>query len=267
MQNLIKLKQLLTVIILCLLSLVLLIAIITTIDRYERSRPPYCNVAVVSLTGELFTTIDPTDTIDQQVTSDQIDQQLETANDNPRIKAIVLSIDSGGGAPVAGEDILKELKSIGKPTVALARSADESASYLASLGASTIFASKNSDMVDIGATASYTDNSIQDQQDGITFNQLSMGKYKDMGNPDKPLTADERALMMSQVQESYNMFVQTVADNRHMPFATAEGFANGAPYMGVDALKDGLIDHLGNMLDVQQYLTEKLGTKAVICNN
>jgi protease-4 len=243
-----------------------IVIIVLFVILYHFLKPQECNVAVVNLTGEMFTTIDPTDTTDQQVTSDQVDQQLETANNNPHIKAIILSIDSPGGQPTAGEDIMKELKSINKPTVALARSEDNSAAYLASLGADTIFAADTSSVGDIGITSSYTDNSVQDQQNGITFNQLSVGKYKDMFNIDKPLTDDERTLEMDHVQKLYNIFVQLVADNRHMSFATAENLANGSEYLGNDALNNGLIDHVGNMQDVEQYLKEKVGKKVRICD-
>jgi len=265
MPNLTKLKQLFTVLILGLLSLVLLITIIIAIVRYEQNRPQYCNVAVVNLTGSLVVSTDPSNTTEQQTTSDQVDRQLETAKNDPRIKAVVLSVDSVGGDGVAGEDIQKELESISKPTVVIARSVDDSAAYEASIGADTIFASAESFVGDVGATASYVDNSKQDVTNGLTFNQLSAGRYKDMMNPDKPLTADEKALEMSLVNKDYVLFVQMIANNRHMSYATAEALANGSQYIGIDALKNGLIDRLGDMLDVQQYLAQKLGKKVVLC--
>ena len=268
MPSLTNIKQYLIVTILGLISLILFGFIVVKTIRYESNRPKGCNVAVIPLTGRLFTTFDPTDTDEQQVTSDQIDQELESAKNNPQIKAIVLSIDSQGGSGVAGEDIFSELKSItNKPTIALARSQDDSAAYLASLGANAIFASDTSGVVDIGVTSSYTDNSVQEKQQGITFNQLSIGKYKDMFHPDKPMTADERALAMSQAQEDYQMFVQLVATNRKMTFENAKRYAEGIEYLGIDALKYGLIDHLGNIINVQKYLSQKIDKEAALCKS
>lgn len=200
-----------------------------------------------------------------QTASEDVTQSIRDAAADPSIQAIVLEIDSQGGSPVAGEEIQAALKDTKKPTVALIRDEGDSAAYMAASGANAIFASVFSDVGDIGITESYVDNSRQDEEDGLTFNQLSIGKYKDMFDTDKPLTPDERALALKELQVNYQDFVNIVAENRGMSTSTVLALANGSSVTGEEALADKLIDRIGNIDGVRSYLSDKLGTDAVIC--
>ena len=235
-------------------------------NRYHSS----CNVAYISLHGLLVTYIPDsqatsTGNASDQTASEDVTRAIREATSNPHIKAIVLEIDSGGGSPVGGQEIELALKHTQKPTVALIREQGDSAAYMAATGADTIFASVFSDVGDIGITSSYVDNSQQDIANGLTFNQLSVGTYKDMYNPDKPLTVDERALAMQELQIYYKDFVQIVAQNRHMSISQATLLANGASVTGEEALQDGLIDKIGSIGDVRSYLSGELKQTATIC--
>jgi protease IV len=229
-----------------------------------------CNVAYIPLHGDMVTYIPDSESAtssneQDQTSSADVTQSIRDAATDPSIKAIVLEIDSPGGEPVAGEEIESSLKLVEKPTVALIRAEGDSAAYMAATGANTIFASQFSDLVDIGITESYTDQAKQDEADGITFDQLSIGKYKDMFDPDKPLTTDERALALTQLQTGYQDFVQIVATNRHLSVPAVTALADGSSELGAQALKNGLIDQIGDVDDVRTYLTKKIGTDAVIC--
>ncbi len=92
-----------------------------------------------------------------------------------------------------------------------------------------------------------------------------MGAYKDMGNTNKPLTPAEKKILMSQVKMDYDLFVQMVADGRHMSTTTVTKLSDGTSVTGPVALADGLIDKLGNVDDVRDYLSQRLGRPAVIC--
>lgn len=229
-----------------------------------------CNVAYIPLHGYMTTYIPESEVAtssnaSDQTASEEVTQAIRQAAANPNMKAVVLEIDSPGGLPVAGQEIEEALKQVQKPTVALIREQGDSAAYMSATGANTIFASDFSDVGDIGITESYTDNSKQDESNGVTFNQLSIGKYKDMFNTDKPMTPDEQALAMQELQANYQDFVQIVADNRHMSVDAVTALADGSSVTGEEALKDGLIDKIGNIDDVRNYLTEKIKRNAIIC--
>ena len=230
-----------------------------------------CNVAYLKLHGEVVTYVpagDATTTSSypaDETSSEDLTKDIRDAAHDAGIKAIVLEIDSPGGSPVAGEEIASALKNSGKPTAALIRDMGDSAAYMAATGADTIFASAFSDVGDIGITASYVDNSKQNQKDGLNFHQLSIGPYKDMYNPDKPLTPAEQNIIMAQLKVGYDRFVQIVAENRNMSTTTITKLADGSSKMGQEALADRLIDRIGNLDDLRAYLSKKIGTPAVVC--
>ncbi len=229
-----------------------------------------CNVAYVKLHGTMATYIpdsqsaSSTNELDQTA-SDDVTQSIRIAAADPSVRAVVLEVDSPGGSPVAGEEIQAALKGSGKPTVALIRDQGDSAAYMAATGAEVIFASAFSDVGDIGITQSYVDNARQNENNGLTFNQLSIGKYKDMFNPDKLMTPDEYALAMKELQIGYRHFVQIVSDNRRMSLAAVTKLADGSSVTGEEAVQDGLIDKVGGIDEVRAYLTQKMGRDAVIC--
>lgn len=227
------------------------------------------NVAVIEITGELVTTpftyFDENgnplpEAIPQTVSTDVVTKIQEASNDSS-IVAIVLSIDSPGGSPVAAEEIEKALSGTDKPTVALIRGQGLSAAYWVATGAQTVFASVVSDVGSIGVTASYIDNAEQNKKDGLTYNSISSGKYKDTGDPNKTLSAEERDLIMRDVNRIHEIFVRKVAENRKQDISVIETLADGSFLLGEEALSAGLIDEIGGMKEVLAFLTEKNNLK------
>jgi protease-4 len=155
---------------------------------------------------------------DYDVTSsDYVDYLITTANEDPDIHGIIVEVDSGGGSPVAGEEIANAIKRSKKPVVAYIRDLGASSAYLSVSSADKILASKNSDVGSIGVTMSYLSNVESNYSNGYTYEQLSTGRYKDAGSPDKPLTEEERALFMRDLNILHDNFVKVVAENRNLP--------------------------------------------------
>lgn len=178
-----------------------------------------CSIAIIPLHGELMTYIPP-DAEDgaffdyDSVSSEDITAKIEHANTISTIKAIIIEVDSGGGAPLAGEEISNTITKSTKPVVAVIRGSGNSSAYLAISDAHKIFASKFSDVGSIGVTMSYLSNANKNVRDGYVFEQLSAGKFKDAGNEDKQLTSEERALFMRDINIMHQHFIYEVAENR-----------------------------------------------------
>src|SRR3989344_6391890 len=226
-----------------------------------------CNVLAFSIKGYLSTYI-PKQPVDQEVdvsSSEDIVDGIMTAQNDPDIKAVMLLVDSPGGDGVAGEEIASSLKNFDKPSVAVIRSIGASSAYWASTGADKIYASKISDVGGIGVTASYLDESNKNIKDGYTFVELSSAKYKDTGDPNKQLTQEERAILISDLRKVHTVFVQDVATNRNLEISEVEKLANGLTYVGTDALDYGLIDEIGDMTSATKYLEENIGEKVETC--
>ena len=220
-----------------------------------------CNVLGIDLHGYLDISVYE----EGDVSSDDIVWFIEDAEQDESIKAIILDIDSMGGDPVAAEEIANALIRTAKPTVALIRSYGNSAAYYAATGADVIFASKNSDIGSIGVTMSYLDNVWKNQKEGLTYNQLSAGKFKDMFDPDRPLTYEEKELIMRDVVILHENFIQAVAENRGLAIEKVRALADGSSMLGQMALENGLIDRIGDLYAAREYLEVELGEPAVVC--
>lgn len=230
-----------------------------------------CNVQGTILRGDVVTYISPGDYNDNgdiivdQGSSEFVVRDIENAEKDDSIKAIIVEIDSYGGSGVAGEEIANALKSAKKPTVALIRNGAASAAYWAATGASRIFASNNSDVGSIGVTMSYLDAVEQNKKMGYTYNSLSSGKFKDTGDPDKTLTPEEVKLMMRDVNIMHQNFIKAVSDNRKLDIEKVKTLADGSTMLGEAALQNGLIDQIGGQTEVNQYLKDKIGEDVEIC--
>lgn len=230
-----------------------------------------CNVSGILLHGDLVTYIssenfdEEGNSLYDQVSSEDIVYYIEDAEMNDQIKAIVLEVDSYGGGPVASEEVANALKRATKPTVVLIRTAGLSSAYYAATGADVIFASQDSDVGSIGVTISYLDYAKQNQSEGITFNQISSGKFKDVMNIDKPLTQDEKDLLMRDIEIMNDNFIKAVAENRNLDIEKVRQLADGSSMLGQMALENGLIDKIGGIYEVEEYLSGLFGEEVEIC--
>ncbi len=232
-------------------------------DEYSYTEESYegCNVIKIDLKG--FMDIEEYEEGD--VGSSDIVWAIENADLSEDIRAVILDVDSYGGVSIAGEEISNALDRAEIPTVSLIRGIGISAAYWAATGSDVIFASANSDVGSIGVTMSYLDNVKQNQIEGLNYNSLSSGKFKDSGNPDKILTWEEKQYFLRDINIVANNFIKAVAENRNLEIEEVEKLADGSTLMGEMALEKDLIDYIGDLYDVRQYLTGVIGEEVVIC--
>lgn len=231
-----------------------------------------CNIAVASVNGGITTMGGATTTEGEEDSSitnaDDVLSLLRSAEADPNVLGVIVNIDSLGGAPVASELIANALKSLSLPTVALIREYGTSGGYLAATGADTIIASPFSDVGSIGVTLSYLENWEKNAKEGLRFVSLSSGKYKDYGNPDKPLTAEERALLERDLKIYHDQFIKEVSENRNLPIEDIAKLADGSSMPGELALKNKLIDALGDQETARAWFAKELGMsseKIIFC--
>lgn len=229
-----------------------------------------CSVLGINLHGMLLTYIPPKNENDSLtntdvVASEDVDYSIKQANDDPKIKAILIEVDSSGGLPVAGSEIASTIKDSSKPVVAVIRQSGLSAAYWAISSAEHIFASKNSDVGSIGVTQSYLDNVGKNKKDGVDYVQLIAGKYKDAGNPDKPLTDEEKQLFLRDLNIIHKNFIADVADNRGISVSDVQKIADGSSVLGEQAKRLHLIDEIGGLPEAEKYLEDKIGEKPDVC--
>jgi len=109
------------------------------------------------------------------------------------------------------------------------------------------------------------DYSQKNKQEGLTYQQLSSGKFKDAGDPDKELTAEEKELLMKDIEKMHQLFIENVAVNRNLDIETVEKLADGSTMLGQDAKGKGLIDEIGNINDAKEWLKNQLEIEPELC--
>lgn len=222
-----------------------------------------CNIAVVPIIGDII----PYAGADQDgngyelppsANPDDALVTLRSAETDSNILGVFVRIDSSGGSPVASEIIANAIKKSPLPTVALIREIGTSGAYLAATGAKTIIASPFSDIGSIGVTMSYLENTAKNAKDGLQYIPLVSAQFKDYGDPDKPLTYAERILIERDLKIIHEQFVKEVAENRGLSIEQVSKLADGSSMPGELALKNKLIDSIGDQETARDWFAEQL---------
>ena len=187
-------------------------------------------------------------------------KELTSFRENRRIAAIVLRIDSPGGAVGASQEIFEEVKRTKqtKPVVASMGSVAASGGYYAALGANKIMASRGTLTGSIGVIIKFANLSEIFKKIGYKSEVVKSGKMKDIGATNRTMTRQERQLIQDIIDNVHEQFVQAVSENRTLPVEKVRKLADGRIYSGEQALAAGLIDQFGNFNDAVM-LAAKLG--------
>lgn len=180
-------------------------------------------------------------------------QEIEEAFERSDIKAVVLSIDSPGGGVYESDEVYQKLmqlkKKYHKPLIVSMGSMAASGGYYIATPADKILATRDTLTGSIGVILSTYNYSQLADKIGIKEEVFKSGKNKDLLDPMRDVTPEERQIMQGVIDESYGYFIQAVADGRHMDRQKVISLADGRIYTAKQALALGLIDKIGNLDD------------------
>src|SRR5208283_3447298 len=178
-------------------------------------------------------------------------RQITDFRKNSSIKAIVLRVDSPGGAVGPSQEIYREIQRTirSKPVVASMGSLAASGGYYISSAASHIVANPGTITGSIGVIIHFPNLQGLFGKIGYQMTTIKSGKFKDIGNPDREMTPEEKELLQTTIDETYRQFVRDVAQARHLPEDDVRKVADGRIIMGEKALELKLVDQLGNFED------------------
>lgn len=168
------------------------------------------------------------------------------------IKGIIIRVNSPGGAVAPSNEIYDYIVTVDKPVYAAMGSVAASGGYLVSLGADKIYAMPSTVTGSIGVIMSMMNTEGLFDMLGIKSVVLKSGKFKDAGNPDRPMTAEEREVLMAVVMDLYDQFITTVAARRNMDKEAVRKIADGRILTGRMAKELNLVDSLGSWRDAFQ---------------
>jgi protease IV len=184
---------------------------------------------------------------------------LEAIEEDILIEGVLVEINSPGGTPVAAETIADLVAESSLPTVGLIGDLGASGGYMVAAATDYLIASPMSLVGSIGVTMSYLENTKQNEEEGLTFVELTSGDYKEAGNPNRPLSEEERARFERDLDIVHEAFVSKVAAYRDLPVEEVQGLADGSGYTGKDALDKKLVDALGGRALARQHFADTLG--------
>jgi protease-4 len=180
------------------------------------------------------------------------------------VKAILLHIDSGGGAASGGEALYRAVRraSEAKPVVAVIDGLGASAAYMTAIAADHVVARESAITGSIGVIFEYGNVAQLLQKIGIQYAEVKSAPLK--GEPSLFHETDPAATAMIKrvIDDTYDWFVGLVADRRKLPIETARSLADGSIYSGRQALKLKLIDEVGGDEEARAWLAKEKNISA-----
>ncbi|MDE2347212.1 MAG: signal peptide peptidase SppA [Gammaproteobacteria bacterium] len=216
--------------------------------RHLFESKPASQVAIIVASGEIFDGRQPPGAIGGQSMVDLLRQ----AQFDPAVKAVVMRIDSPGGSLFASEQILRQverLRGAGKPVVVSMSSYAASGGYYIATAANQIFASPTTLTGSIGVFAVVPTFQRTLAKLGVSVDGIGTTSLAGMMRSDRPITPAGKLMLQSSIDHAYSEFLRRVAVGRKKSVADVDKIAQGRVWSGADALRLGLVDHLGDLKD------------------
>lgn len=211
----------------------------------------YDKIAVIYTSGTIIPDLgDSPFAINNAITAENVQEQLDKALKNKNVKGIVIHIDSPGGAATTSDLIWNSIRKAGdkKPVVISMGSVAASGGYYIAMGADTVVAGKNTITGSIGIfNLLMNARELLEDKIGLDFTDLKTHEYADLLNLTEPFTPAEQRIIQQNVENGYEIFLNRVAESRGWTRDEVHELAQGRVYTGEAALEAGLVDELGGI--------------------
>ena len=163
-------------------------------------------------------------------------RKIEKAGEDTTVKAILLKVNSPGGAVGETAQIHRKLVEVQekykKPVYVSMGSTAASGGYYVAAPADKIFAEPSTLTGSIGVIMESINFSGLAEKYGVSFNTIKSGKHKDIMSPSREMTKEEHEILQSMIDEMYGDFVDVIVDGRHMDEAKVRKLGDGRVYTG-----------------------------------
>lgn len=178
-------------------------------------------------------------------------KELRKFTEQDHIKAIVLRVDSPGGAVGPSQEIMREIEKTRekKKVVASMGTVAASGGYYVACAADLVMANPGTATGSIGVIMKLINVEDLVKKLGVDFYSIQAGDLKDLGSPFRPMSPEERAVLQNLLNDIHAQFIADIARNRKLPLEKAKQLADGSVYTGQKAKELGLVDELGNFED------------------
>jgi len=220
-------------------------------------------VAVINLTGPIAFNQDAS-LLSGGTSTDQTMRDLERAEKDRSLRAVVIRIDSPGGSAAASQELYAQvlrLKKSGKKVVASFGDIAASGGYYVGVACDRIVADPATTTGSIGVIAQVPNLQELYRKIGVSQQTFKSGAHKDMLSPSRPVTPEEARIMQGIIDDTYDQFLKAVASGRHLPIERVRPLADGRIYTGAQAKRLGLVDELGGRSDAIRLAAKLAGIK------
>lgn len=197
-------------------------------------------------------------------------ENLEHVKEDKDVKGIILKVNSPGGGVVESAEIHDKLVEISeetkKPIYVSMGSMAASGGYYISAPADKIYASPETLTGSLGVIMQGVNYAGLAEKYGVEFVTIKSGEFKDIMSPSREMTEEEKNILQTMINNSYEGFVDVIASGRGLSEEEVRTIADGRIYDGRQAKEIGLIDDFGYFEDVTEAMkkNEKLAGAQVV---
>ncbi|MDD3627961.1 MAG: signal peptide peptidase SppA [bacterium] len=229
--------------------------------------PKSADIGVVKIEGPIYK-------------MDKVLKNLDKFNESEKMKAVIVIIDSPGGAVVPSHRVYKKLKSMSKTKdiYICMENVCASGGYYIAVAGKEIWTSPGTITGSVGVIAQFMKTKDLFDKVGVEVNVIKSGKFKDIGSPQRDMTEEDRELLQGLIDDTYSDFFNIVKTERLSrildklketnPNATeADALAilkeqtDGRIFSGNQAVRMGFADKLGDYDELLEYIKQKYGLK------
>lgn len=181
---------------------------------------------------------------------------IEALAEDDSVKAVIIAINSPGGTTAGGEELYEALGQLraAKPTVAVIKELGASAAYMTAIATDRIFARRLSIVGSIGVLYQHVNAGKLLETIGVDLDKVASGPLKAEPDFDEPMDGAPRASIAALVDDSFQWFVDVVAERRGMDRTATLALADGRIVTGRVGVESGLIDAIGGELEAIAWL-------------
>ncbi len=188
-------------------------------------------------------------------------EQIEQFEEDNMVKGVIVRINSPGGAVGPSQEIHDAVKklSLKKPTYVSMGSVCASGGYYVAVAAKKIYATPGTITASIGVIMQFADMSKLFQWAKVSPYNIKTGKYKDVGNPAREMSEEERDLLQKMIMNVLAQFRKAVSEGRKLPMDKVIEISDGRIMSGEQAKDLKLVDELGGINDTAEALAKEVG--------
>ncbi|WP_297087244.1 signal peptide peptidase SppA [uncultured Draconibacterium sp.] len=221
--------------------------------KYSRNK-----IAVIYASGEIGAAL----SAGEGINGDKLGKEIRKVRQDSAYKAIVLRVNSPGGAVFDSETIWREVKLAAEEKTLVVSFGDVAASggYYISCPADKIVASPNTITGSIGIFGQIPNfGELMNDKLGITTDAVGTNEHSSFISLSRPMTPYEKQRMTQYISIGYDTFLSHVADGRGMTKEQVDNIGQGRVWSGENAMEIGLVDEFGGLEDAIELAAEMEG--------